>query len=510
MLRSQSVALVLGMCLGSFVAAQPADTRAPIPQKADTMAAEKLIRDIFKADFAKTKAADRTALAQKLLEQADGTKDDNAARYVLIQQARDLATKAGDCETFLKAAEALAKAFNISLSESQTAGVDALAANLTATGARDAGQPLLDAADAALAAGEFDAAQKLLRAADAAGRKGSVATVTSSVAARTKSLVTLRKDFEKLGDARKKLETAPTDPEANLIVGRYLCFVKNDWEGGLPRLVLGSDATLKAAAEKDDKANSGSSADKAEAADNWYKLGTSAEAMQKSSLMSRALLRYREAQSEATGLAKVKIEKRIEELAKLAPNPAVGAGGGAAGWDTIRQALKGGSAREWPTVGSVPVNYPKFGEAPAAGGILIGFRFAGTATHIEWLQPIYLGAKGEFNGAAFGRPKVPVNVIKAKEGYAIGSILIHSAGRYLYGFEPNFVKLNKTTLDPSDAYRGAAVGSSSGTRDTVGDGSSPIVGIHGRINPSTAVVTTFSVTTLPVGDAPAPKTKKTK
>ena len=226
--------------------------------------------------------------------------------------------------------------------------------------------------------------------------------------------------------------------------------------------------------------------------------------------MSRALVRYREAQSEATGLAKIKIEKRIEELAKATPT-AVGAGGGAGSvWTTLRQGLKDGLAREWPTVGSVPVNYPKFGETPAAAGILIGLRYAGSATHVEWLQPIYLGAKGEFNGAAFGRPKVAVSVVKAKEGYAIGSILIHSAGRYLYGFEPNFVKLSKSTLDPSDAYRGPTIGSASGSRDTVGDGSSPIVGIHGRINPSTAAVTTFSVFTLPSGDGAMTKTKKTK
>ena len=205
---------------------------------------------------------------------------------------------------------------------------------------------------------------------------------------------------------------------------------------------------------------------------------------------------------------KIKIEKRIEELAKSTPTAGPAA---VSVWTAIRQGIKDGQAREWPTVGNVPVTYLKFGETPAAGGILIGFRFAGTATHVEWLQPIYLGSKGEFNGAAFGKPRVPVSIIKAKDGYAIGSILVHSAGKYLYGFEPNFVKLNKRALDPSDTYRGNAIGSTSGSKDTVGDGSSPIVGIHGRISP-TAAVTTFSVFTLPGSDAgtTTKTTKKTK
>ena len=285
----------------------------------------------------------------KLLEQADATKDDNAARYVLIQEARDLSAKAGDCENFLKASEAMSKAFKISISEAQIAGIDTLTANLTAATARDAAQPLLDAADGALGSGDFDAAQKLMRAADIAGRKASLATLSASIALRNKSFTALKKEFEKLGDARKKLEAAPTDGDANLLLGRFLCFVKNDWEAGLPRLVLGSDATLRATAEKDDKANSGTAADKAEVGDTWYKLALSADALQKSNMMSRALLRYREAQADATGLAKVKIDKRIEELTKLAPS--IGPAGGSA-WSAIRQALKDGTTREWPAPGS--------------------------------------------------------------------------------------------------------------------------------------------------------------
>ena len=511
MLRSQFAAALVGICLVSLLAAQPADTRAPIPQKAETAAAEKLVRDIFKADFAKTKPADRTALAEKLLEQAEGSKDDMAARYVLISEASTASAKAGDPVNFLKAAEALSKSFKISLADAQAAGIDALTANLSKDTARDAAQPILDAADAALGTGEFDAAQKLLKAADSASRKGSVKEVSASVALRTKSLTALRKEFDKLGDARKKLETAPTDGDANLLLGRFLCFVKNDWEAGLPRLVLGSDATLRAAAEKDDKANTGSATDKAEAGDVWYKLAASADALQKSNMMSRALARYRDAQSDATGLSKIKIEKRIEELTKLAPTtggttPATTAG--AASWNAIRQAIKDNSVKEWASPGTALVNYPKFVDAPKDGGVLVGLRFGGTATHIEYLQPIYRNATREFNGNAFGRPILPLGVLKAKDGYAIGSIVVHSTGRTLYGLEPTFVKLKDATLDPSDSYKAGLIGSTF-NGETVGDGTSPIIGIHGRVSTGTTAVVTFGVFTLPTDGALSTK-KKTK
>jgi hypothetical protein len=513
MLRSQFAAALVGICLVSLLAAQPADTRAPIPQKTETAAAEKLVRDIFKADFAKIKPADRTALAEKLLEQAEGSKDDVAAHYVLITEASTASAKAGDAVNYLKAAEALSKSYKISLADAQASGIDALSSNLSKESASAAAQPLLDAADAALGMGEFDAATKLLKAADTAGRKGSVKEVSNATALRTKSLAALRKEFDKLGDARKKLETAPTDADANLLLGRFLCFVKNDWEGGLPRLVLGSDATLRSAAEKDDKANSGSANDKAEAADFWYKLASSADALQKSNMMSRALTRYKDAQADATGLAKIKIEKRIEEIAKLAPTTgstsSTGAAGGSA-WNTIRQAIKDNTVKEWGG-GSVPINYPRFVDAPKDGAVLIGFRYAGGVNHLEYLQPIYRTAKGEINGNTYGRPIVPVGIIKAKDGYAIGSIVVHSSNLYFYGMEPNFVKMKDGTLDPSDSYKVGLIGRTFNS-ETIGDGASPIVGIHGRVSPSTASIVSFGIFTVPTegGMTPPPTKKKTK
>ena len=47
------------------------------------------------------------------------------------------------------------------------------------------------------------------------------------------------------------MEAKPTDPEANLIVGRYKCFVKGDWDTGLLMLALGTDPALATLAVKE-------------------------------------------------------------------------------------------------------------------------------------------------------------------------------------------------------------------------------------------------------------------
>ena len=42
--------------------------------------------------------------------------------------------------------------------------------------------------------------------------------------------------------AAATLDQNALDPEANLVVGRYLCFIKGDWKMGRSMLALGSDA----------------------------------------------------------------------------------------------------------------------------------------------------------------------------------------------------------------------------------------------------------------------------
>ena len=59
------------------------------------------------------------------------------------------------------------------------------------------------------------------------------------------------KDIEELREAQATLAKDPKDPQANLVVGRYLCFTKGDWKKGLPLLALGSDETLKGLAEQE-------------------------------------------------------------------------------------------------------------------------------------------------------------------------------------------------------------------------------------------------------------------
>jgi hypothetical protein len=121
----------------------------------------------------------------------------------------------------------------------------------TAEGLNYLAEQYLQLVDDASTADLYDAAGK------AAEQAAKIASGTKNAGlvdlARQKSAEIRTKSAE-FGKARpflKALEEKPDDPQANLAVGKYLCFVKDDWAKGLPCLAKGSDETLKKLAAND-------------------------------------------------------------------------------------------------------------------------------------------------------------------------------------------------------------------------------------------------------------------
>jgi hypothetical protein len=513
MLRS-FVSVVAGSLLLVGLALAQNDSRPAVPKKAELAEAEKLVKSLFKAEYLKTKAADRAEFAAKLLEQAGESKDDLKAKYFLLQEARDMAAKAGDHETYLKAADEIAGSFDITVAEARAGAIDVLAVGVTgADKSRDAAQALLEVVDAAIAAGEFDAAQKLLRGAEAIGKRSGAPALTNAYALRTKSLPALKKDFEKIAEAQKKVEATPTDGPANLLLGRFQCFVKNDWDSGLARLVLGNDEGMRVAAEKDAKAANGTANDKVEAGDSWYKIGESLDPLEKTNIHSRALHWYKESLGELTGLGKVRIEKRVDELAKTTP---AAANENLAKWTAIKNAVKSGEVKDWNIVGGA-FSKRVFREVPQSGAILIGFRYTTQTNgrYPDMIQAIYKGPQGDVNGAAGGYARTrssAIMVTKAKAGYAVGAIFTRGGGG-LDSFTPIYMKITENGLDPNDKYEGPVIGSSTGGGggSTLGGDGNFIVGIHGKLHDTSGKVEALSVVSLTTVEGGSPlMTKKKK
>src|SRR5207244_8812445 len=77
------------------------DSKSPVPSDESQNKAERMIREIFKDEYAVKTSSAQLKLAKKLVEQGRETKDDEALRYVLFREAGDLAMRAGDADLLL-------------------------------------------------------------------------------------------------------------------------------------------------------------------------------------------------------------------------------------------------------------------------------------------------------------------------------------------------------------------------------------------------------------------------
>ena len=66
-------------------------------------------------------------------------------------------------------------------------------------------------------------------------------SLVKRLAARTKEIEDLEKQFGKVKDAAVVLKAEPLDPEAPKAVGGFQCTVEGDWEKGLRMLALGNE-----------------------------------------------------------------------------------------------------------------------------------------------------------------------------------------------------------------------------------------------------------------------------
>src|SRR5579883_614338 len=93
--------LSLFLTLVAPLAVRAADL-APVPDAAAQKKADALVKDVFGAEIARAKSpTDKAAVAEKLLKQGIDTRDDPAARFVLLRDARELAAQAGAVPTAL-------------------------------------------------------------------------------------------------------------------------------------------------------------------------------------------------------------------------------------------------------------------------------------------------------------------------------------------------------------------------------------------------------------------------
>lgn len=303
------VIIVIAWCM--TLSAARADEPA-IPGADAKKAALHTVREVYRAEYASAKTSEqKAALANILIEKAKETADESAARYVLLTEAQTLATQAGDSDLLLSATTAIANYFQ---QDSLQLRADALVSMLKLTKVQNAQRPaILSSAalvDEAISAERTAIAKQLTDAMTAASRQARDPELSTLASSWAQNARTASDALSRLDPARKKLQSDATDGPANLAVGSYLCFIKNDWSSGLPLLAICSDEPLKALANRD-LANSTDGDALAKLGDDWWALAKKKNGINQLRIQSHAVDLYQNAIGSLSGLNKSKVEKRL-------------------------------------------------------------------------------------------------------------------------------------------------------------------------------------------------------
>lgn len=326
MLLSNGFHTILRGCLActillatlSALRAQQADGRLPVPDAVSQAESGKLLREVYKVDFDQAgNAAQRLALAKKLVQEALASKQDPVARYVLLKTAADMAVEAGDIALAFQVVDEIAKHYRVS-------GVAAKAEILTTiresirskAGNQALASSTLDVIDEAVAADEYELAERVLEMGTTAAKKARDGALVRHLAVQRDRIEESIEAYRGVERALAKLGQQPVDPEANRIVGDYYCLRKQDWEKGLPMVALSNSATLKPLAVRELEGIS-SPTEMLELAEGWFEASKTKQRPLSTAILGRATHWYERALPGLSGLPRLKAEQRILELRRM-------------------------------------------------------------------------------------------------------------------------------------------------------------------------------------------------
>jgi len=286
--------------------------RAPQPEAAKVKEAEKSVKEIFKAEYARKTAADRATLAKLLLQSAAG-QPSPAERWVCLTQAQELASQAGEWDVAWDAVVQTAIHFECD-GLSMKVALLAQAAKTVKT-PEDAGkltERYIRVADEAIKSDSLDVAEKAAASAQQLSKKAATAPLTAQAAAKSKEVADIKTAFDKSRKARETLAKSPEDPAANHEYGLYLCLSKGQWDLGLPVLAKGPEGPYRTIATRELAAPEGA-VEQVSIGDFWWELAEKESGAAKSAAKARALVWYGRCLAGLEGLVRVRTEKRLTD-----------------------------------------------------------------------------------------------------------------------------------------------------------------------------------------------------
>lgn len=221
----------------------PAAAKSPVPPAAEQKKISKTIREIYKTEYAAKTPAELQTLVQTLVTESETAEP--PARYVFLTEARDLAVRIPTVDGALEASDRIGRLYEVDATAETLSTLELLkkSVKIEADG-RKVTQGYQALIERAAAIEDYPGAIDLCKKAEPTARALKDAGGAESIKERRKELEELQKEVDAVKTAMKTLETTPDDPAANLTIGLYRCFTRDDWKAGLPHLKKSGDQAL--------------------------------------------------------------------------------------------------------------------------------------------------------------------------------------------------------------------------------------------------------------------------
>lgn len=276
--------------------------------------AERMIREVYREQYASHPSSERIRLAGELLEQALQTRDDPAARFVLLREARDLAAHAGEAKLATRAVRLLCDTDVTSCCKMLRETMQAAAPAATQPAQQVAiTQCCLETVPPAIGADDLTTAEKLVTLANASAEKsGQIWAISAAREARDE--VNQIAAMRRLSlQAQQTLQENDEDPAANLAVGQYLGLYRGHWDAALAHLAKAGDAPMSELARRE-LSPQPDLPTRLLLADEWWKLAQNERGIAQRNLRHQAGVHYRASIDQLSGLHAALAEKRLAEI----------------------------------------------------------------------------------------------------------------------------------------------------------------------------------------------------
>ncbi len=342
------------LCLLTLAAPQVTsaqDPKVPPPTDEQRQKVMKLLQEIYKGEYVAAKSSEaKSALAEKILDAAKDTRD-SVARYSMLKLSTDIAVQAANADIVTEAINMMDRFYEIDEPNVRLAALVATVKRINSDAEPETLAAVVEYCTRAIERHDYESAGQLLSVATLYFRERESREVLGQLNNRVESL---QEEFNKVRDHIQTLIENPDDPDANLAVGKFRCFARDDWATGLQNLAKGSDKELKDVAQLE-LAGSNDVQRQTEIADKWWAHADKANGDEASNSKLHAGWYYRLALPQLQGLQKAKAAARLKEAESLGIVTAVNLAGG----DDAPAAAPAGPEpmTQWKVVYDLPASY---------------------------------------------------------------------------------------------------------------------------------------------------------